>query len=216
MYTVIYKQNGTGPCIQLLSIVFTVKLVHVWLFTSTIELVHLYSYSLLYLQIKQNWCIYMVIYGEWNWCMYTVILYCIYKYNRTGLCIVIYRYNRSVTCIIRHTYTYLDIQLELVQQSTSSYCFLYIQCSWSQYNEIHCDINASTCNVLKYKKVEIFIQFQLQMCLSLSTQIKKAFHNCNCKTYVLEPEHRNQKGRQIKFRLSKVTFAVTFAGIVTF
>ena len=43
-----YRYNRTGACIQL--------------FTDRMELVHVYSYSLLYLQIRQNWCIYRIIF----------------------------------------------------------------------------------------------------------------------------------------------------------
>ena len=68
MYTVFYRQNGTGAYIQLFSIIFT----------DTIELVHIYSYFLLYLQSQQNWCnmySYSLLYLQiqQNWCMYIVI-----------------------------------------------------------------------------------------------------------------------------------------------
>ena len=127
MYTVFYRQNGTGAYIQLFSIIFT----------DTIELVHIYSYSLLYLQSQQNWCnmySYSLLYLQiqQNWCMYIVI----YRQNGTGACIQLFSIVFTVTTELVHMYSYSLSYLQ-IQQNWSMYSYLQIQQEWYMHNQVH-------------------------------------------------------------------------------
>ena len=127
VHVVIYRDNGTGPPIHLFSIVLTdsIELVHGQLITDTMVQVHVYSSSVLYLHISQNWSLQL----------FTDTMQVVHAQSGT-----------------HHIYLLRHRVKAVSYSKTCSYCYLRINNTvGNSIMRVHCDINASTCNVLSIK-----------------------------------------------------------------